>query len=1075
MTTHVEEHVNRRLPAWAPDLAWPVVFALVCCAAALPAAEGGPLEARKPERQRWSWNQPQAEITPTGDLKWKPEPFKFEAGQSTRYIDGENGDDSKAGDSKESAWKHHPWDANATGNAKQCKGTHTYVFKRGVIYRGALRANESGAANAPIRLSSDPAWGTGEALFYGSERVTGWKRGAENKDIPEGDKVWYADLSFAPRCVWEVKDKEIERIALARTPNWKVSNPEDVMSEWWTWEQPEWWAGRCKINGPRGRAHIGIDSKHLTKGAEYYKDAVVRTEYGIVMGTPFPTRVEAFDAARKGVVFQGIWFGDSETIITNNRYFLEDKAQYLDEPGEFWFEKKGAGGRLYLRLSGDRDPNQAVVEAARHINLIESDGLSHVQITGLTFRFTNIFWDLTPAAWGGKDINNACIRVLGSAEDLRVANCRFEHAGKAIRISAAADSNRIDRVVICDNEMQYLDHGAIQVEGTPGKAEPPAAYVGDVKVLRNRLFTIGLRAFRQDHSHALCVSFPETMEVAGNVLDRCYGAGLFLFGGKGGGETRDTPLTRDLIYNNRVTDALLAANDWGAIETWQGGPHYVYNNISGNPNGYWNWAYSAKKPGSGRLGFAYYLDGSFKNYLFNNVAWGNNNDLSSKLCNNCAFYEAVPSIYNTFFNNTVYKFAMGSNWSPAGGRQFFLGNLWMDISSWVFQHGQLKEDKKAATPAAYPHETMAYGRNVFYGVSPQFAVFEASGKGYADLASFKKALEEHKPLAMDGGMLADAAPVANAAEHDFRPKAGSAAIDQGVKLFVPWALYGMVAEWNFRRNNSDPTVLLDDHWYMAPYYTNRDTYYKLPTFPLKAVNVTAADYVDGPLENWTQSALQFNGKDQYASISQQELAKPVSYELNVKNARKQVTVSGKDLATPDIATGNFLIEAYLKTQPGHSNGVIVSKMGPDGYCLAVDGTGGVELRMQSGGKKLNFGAPQINDGKWHHAIAEVDRAARRVSIYLDGKLKLNNSPIGLAPEDSLANSGDLSVGKGPEGNFFAGAIDFLRIARGTLADAKTSIEELYDWQFDGPFLRDFRGREVSGKCRDAGAFEYGGE
>jgi len=1033
------------------------------------------LEPRKPERQRWAWNQPKAEITPTGDLKWKPEPYKFEAGPSVRYIDFESGDDAKSGETKDAAWKHHPWDPNATGNAKQCKGAQTYVFKRGVIYRGALHANESGADNNPIRLTSDPAWGTGEAVIAGSERVSGWKRGAENKDIPDGDKVWYADLSFAPRCVWETRGQDVERIPLARTPNWKVSNPEDVMSEWWTWEQPEWWTGKCKINGPKGRAHIGIDRKHLTKDADYYKDAVVRTEYSIVMGTPFPTRAEAFDAAKKGIVFQGIWFGDSETITTGNRYFLEDKPQYLDEPGEFWFEKKGAGGRLYLRLERDRDPNQAVVEAARHINLIESGGMNHVQVTGLTFRFTNIHWDMTPAAWGDKDINNACIRILGSAEDLRVAHCRFEHVGKAVRIGVASDNNRVDRIVIADNEMQYLDHGAIQIEGSSGwgKVEPPFAYVGDVQVLRNRLFMIGLRAFRQDHGHALCVSFPETMEVAGNVLDRCYGAGLFLFGGKGSGETRDKPLARNLIYNNRVTDALLAANDWGAIETWQGGPHYVYNNISGNPNGYWNWAYNAKKPGSGRLGFAYYLDGSFKNYLFNNVAWGNNNDLSSRLCNNCAFYEAVPTIYNTHFNNTVSKFAMGSNWSPAGGRHFFLGNLWMDISSWVFQHGQLKEDKNAKTPPDYPHYSMAYGRNVFQAVSSQFAVFEASGKGHADLASFKKALEKHKPLAMDGGVLADTSPVLNAAEHDFRPKPGSAAIDQGVKFLVPWALHGMVGEWNFRRNNADPTVLLDDHWYMASYYTNRDIYHTLPTFPLTAANVTAADYVEGPLENWTQGALQFNGKDQYASISHETMTTPVSYQVTIKNAKKQVTVSGKDLATPDVDTGNLLIEVYFRTEPGHARSVLVAKMADAGYQLALNKAGGVTFTLKSGAQKAEVAAgARINDGKWHHVIAEADRRARRGTVYVDGR-KAAEGALDLPDTASLSATAALLVGKGPDGNFFAGTMEFLRIARGTLADAKTTIEELYDWEFDGPFLRDFRGREPSGKCRDAGAFECG--
>jgi hypothetical protein len=50
-------------------------------------------------------------------------------------------------------------------------------------------------------------------------------------------------------------------------------------------------------------------------------------------------------------------------------------------------------------------------------------------------------------------------------------------------------------------------------------------------------------------------------------------------------------------------------------------------------------------------------------------------------------------------------------------------------------------------------------------------------------------------------------------------------------------------------------------------------------------------------------------------------------------------------------------------------------------------------------------------------------------------------------------------------------LDFLRIAQGTLADADTTIEELHDWEFEGPFLRDFAGRKPVGARRDAGAIE----
>jgi hypothetical protein len=65
------------------------------------------------------------------------------------------------------------------------------------------------------------------------------------------------------------------------------------------------------------------------------------------------------------------------------------------------------------------------------------------------------------------------------------------------------------------------------------------------------------------------------------------------------------------------------------------------------------------------------------------------------------------------------------------------------------------------------------------------------------------------------------------------------------------------------------------------------------------------------------------------------------------------------------------------------------------------------------------------------------------------------------------------VGGAPNGHFLDGAIEFLRIARGTLADSRTTIEELYAWEFNGPFLDDFTGRRrtTDGGC--AGAIDEG--
>tara|TARA_B100001123_G_scaffold440182_1_gene578611 strand:+ start:2899 stop:3345 length:447 start_codon:yes stop_codon:yes gene_type:complete len=60
---------------------------------------------------------------------------------------------------------------------------------------------------------------------------------------------------------------------------------------------------------------------------------------------------------------------------------------------------------------------------------------------------------------------------------------------------------------------------------------------------------------------------------------------------------------------------------------------------------------------------------------------------------------------------------------------------------------------------------------------------------------------------------------------------------------------------------------------------------------------------------------------------------------------------------------------------------------------------------------------------------------------------------------------------GDREGYFAGSIDYLRLAKGTLEDAETTIDELYEWQFNGPFLKDFFGNEPKGTGRDVGALE----
>jgi hypothetical protein len=1062
-------------------------------ALALLVAPFSTLSADTPPAARWSWQEAQAAVDPKGGLNWTPRPFAFEKSASVRYIDFEAGDDTQPGDAPGKPWKHHPWDPQATGKAAAGAGVHTYVFKRGVTYRGQLRVKDAGRAGEPIRLTSDPAWGSGEAVLCGSERVTGWKKGATHKDIPEPEQVWWADLDHAPRSVWSVDQAGlITRLPLARTPNWKVSNPDDVKSEWWVWDNPRKPFGNT-ITNARGQAmHLGIDTRHIKdKPEDYFKGALVWPEFGWVMSVPYPTEVEIVDLKQNGLGFGG-WTGGGTggVIMRNMRYYLEDKPHYLDDPeGEYWFEKKGKGGRLYLRLPGNADPNTVQIEAGKWMNLVDGERVEHLHITGLSFRFTTPTWSITAATWDFStkpwglrpETHPGCVRVWGVGRDIRIANCRFEHVFFPIRIRSLVTGQRVDDVRIEDNDFRYTDAGILSVsDGSGWGYADLRGRLGDVRIYRNHSLETGRRPSRFGTGTGMEVSGARTLEIAGNVIERSYAQGIDVHGAKSSGVWGDVPFTRQLIHHNKVWESMLNGNDYGGIETWQGGPFYVFDNLSYNALGYRNWERYSKTDAG--FGHAYYLDGAFKNYHFNNIAWGKAKDVASPVVN-CAAFQEIISYQNTFFQNTVYNYHAGSRrQAPTAGRNKYLGNIWDSIGKHVFRHADpaktaAEGNAKDAGPqkSKFDLESNAYGRNIFHDIA-EMGVLEPSGRWLLTYDDFKTALEKSQSLLGELGTMSQAEPLQNPAQGDFRLAAGSAAVGQGVKVFVPWALSGVVGEWNFQRPGGDPTHLLDEHWYMTDYHVSRDTYHERPMYPLQGVNISAADYVPGPLEDWTAGALSFAAtRKQYATLAHTDLMKPFTFE-DLRLSRHEggkpesFTISGQSLKNPQVYTNNLLIEVHFKTAPGHAGGVLMEKLKGSGYSLTISPAGRVAFSVKGTGMAATVESrAKVNDGQWHHAIVEADRRSKTLTVYVDGGK--DASAPGVDGTVSLANEGDVLVGGTPAGRHLDGALDFLRIAQGTLADADTTIEELYAWEFDGPFLRDLTGRKRSGEKRSAGALE----
>ncbi|MFZ5828491.1 MAG: LamG domain-containing protein, partial [Planctomycetota bacterium] len=561
-------------------------------------------------------------------------------------------------------------------------------------------------------------------------------------------------------------------------------------------------------------------------------------------------------------------------------------------------------------------------------------------------------------------------------------------------------------------------------------------------------------------------------------VERCGAQAINVRGGKSA--TRgDVPFVRVLIHQNKAWKTMQNTNDFGGIESWQHGPVYIFNNLSFDARGQQEAQRAFEKAGKPGFGHAYYLDGAFKHYVFNNIAWGLSNDPKSPLAN-CAAFQEIISYQNTFFNNTAYNYTVGSRrQAPHAGRNKYLGNVWQDISERVFRHAdpaKTAADSNAADAGSqrsqFAYETNAYARNVFFNVA-ELGVYEASGRWLKGLDDFRAALQSHQSMVSELGVM-DAVPtLRDPSAGDFRLNPKSAAVDRGAVAFVPWALKGVVAEWTFRPAGDDPTQIVDEHWYATDYTTERDDYYLRPTYPLTVVHASADDYIASPLENFAPGALGFDAaKNVYATISSEELNRPFTARLATRARHgqdaqpKEFTFAGEELMSAEIHGGNFLIEVYFKAE---GDGLLVGKHDAIGYALRLqDGRAVFGIAGEGGTKAALRSQARLVDGRWHHLIGEADRDAQSLTLYVDGQRDAAGPGLGRV---SLANAGDLYVGGRPDGSFLDGAIAFLRIAQGTLADAHTTIEELHAWQFDGPALRDMRGQRPVGQARDAGAIE----
>lgn len=1099
----------------------------------------------------YSWNQSQAQATEQGDLIWTPEAYSYTPGSVIRYIDYENGDDSNSGASTSAPWKHHPWDDNAVGNAQGATGIDTYVFKGGVVYRGILTASESGTPSNPIRLCTDPAWGGGKASIWGSVRITnGWLRGdaLTVPGVADPTNVWYQDIgtNVSPRGLWLLEGSNSTPVVIAREPDWEIDHPLDIHTQWYQWTEDR----MALVDPVTGETNqYCVDSNNLTvTDANYYAGAQVWTEQFISpygnMDAECITTIENYLPDEHALLLGSL------VVQKGQRYYIENALALLDQPGEFYFshdlqdyrdsdlypkwkypdadltnivDETVAPGRLYVRLPGDVNPNGAIVELAVRAWPLRIYDQSHIEVRNMDFRYVNDhFWG---DSWLPSFKRPTCVRMIGSCTNLTISHCNFYDVPSACvalprpgqlatktylnEFLSTWKPDRMDDIEVTDSDIRRSNRTAIEmVNGSwlqnKGGLQPDG-WFGKARIMRNRFYDIAFRHGSDVYSICPAVEIDsiEQGEVAGNIIEFCMSAGIDVRGGTRASFTA-APLRRYLIYNNKVTGCMLGQNDYGGIEGWNNGPMYFYNNKSGNAIGYKeNRYFDSLDDGDDPLDDdwltqapSYYLDGGYKNFLFNNIAWGHDGSMTNRYRTRMAF-NMVKGFMNHWFNNTSYDLVYAFSGSP-GDRNSYLANVLAESHRRPIDLGRADDLTVAGGggDSANFINRLALGYNVYHGPAEQ-GLISLRGEITGDtIAEIEQSAAEHAdpPRFMHAGWLAETLPLQDPENDDFSLADSTPALDTGVKFFVPWALYKTVGEWNFYQDHNDPTRILGEAINETREYMDRDMYYDIPLLSLTASFASLDSYADGPLEDWISGALTFDGISEYCSASDAEMKSDYIYSGRIEtNYYSDGTMDvswngsdwidgatvyytstwyGVDRETLDMDTNSFLIEIIFESELAGQEGVLVSKLDAQGgYRLALNTNGVPELTLRSGGHDESITAgPAVADSDWIHLLVEIDRISDTVLFHIDG-VTVSTNTITLTAAASLTNSADFYVGKDSSGNYFKGAVDFLRISRGTLADAKTTIDELYEWEFNGPFLRDFTG--TTAVKRDGGALDSG--
>ena len=323
---------------------------------------------------------------------------------------------------------------------------------------------DSGTAKAPVTYA---AFAGEKVTLSGGRAITGWKKAPESDTGPE---IWTAQVPGVREGEWYFHQLFVDgqRRQRARSPNVGFYHADGIFM-----------AG----NPTRFKFHPGdIHASWAEQG-----DVEVA---GLEKWGEFRLQVTAVDPDTNTATLSGARqeYGDDKDA----RYWVENAADALDAPGEWYLDRK-SGTVSYIPLPGeDVGLEQFVAPALPQLIRMEGNAetgqvVHDIVLRGFTFARTD--WSLPPKGYADMqaafDIP-AAIELLG-ARHCRIEQCNFIHLGQyALEIHKGSKD---DQAV--GNDMTDLCGGGVKIGDTDVPKTDAQATTG-IEVSNNSIRNIGI-------------------------------------------------------------------------------------------------------------------------------------------------------------------------------------------------------------------------------------------------------------------------------------------------------------------------------------------------------------------------------------------------------------------------------------------------------------------------------------------------------------------------------------------------------------------------------------------------------